>query len=241
MSLDAIAVVIPARNEERLLPAALNAVAIAALHPGLEAVRVLTVVVADSCRDRTAEVAARAGAEVVRTEGRNPGAARAAGVAYALEVLGTRGTWIASTDADSIVPAHWLGYHGARALEGWEAVVGTVELPPSELADRHALQYEAGRPAAAPWRHPHVHGANLGLTAGAYRHAGGFPPLDVGEDRALVGALHRLGHRVLRTDACPVLTSDRLRARARGGFARNLAALAGGLGEVSARPAEEKA
>jgi glycosyltransferase involved in cell wall biosynthesis len=226
-NVSAIAVVIPAHNEEDLLPAALHAVTVAARHPDIAALRVLTVVVADACRDRTARVAAEAGAEVVRADCRNPGAARAAGTEQALARLGTPGTWIASTDADSIVPPGWLAFQYARARQGWEAVIGTVELPPSPLAARHAVRYQATRPvSAAPWRHPHVHGANLGLTARAYRNVGGFPPLDVGEDRALVLALHQGGHRVLRTDECPVRTSDRLHARARAGFAHDLAALA---------------
>jgi hypothetical protein len=83
------------------------------------------------------------------------------------------------------------------------------------------------------YRHtdPHIHGANLGLTARAYRDAGGFPPLDVGEDRALVTALENRGYRVLRTPDAPVRTSARLHGRARGGFAAHLATLS----EPSAR------
>ncbi|WP_405591439.1 glycosyltransferase [Streptomyces sp. NBC_01190] len=258
MSVGTIAVVIPAHNEEALLPAALNAIAVAGRHPDLAGVRVVTVVVADSCRDRTAEVARRSGALVVTTNVRNPGRARAAGVGRALRAVGnpadpavpadpadladpaasadpavaareTDGTWIAVTDADSVVPPHWLAYHLARAAEGWEAVVGTVSLPvtaPASLAARHDVRYAATRPSdGSPWRHPHIHGANLGLTAAAYRAIGGFPPLHVGEDRALVAALDAGGHRVLRTEDCPVRTSARLRARARGGFGDHLAGL----------------
>jgi glycosyltransferase involved in cell wall biosynthesis len=227
----AMAVVIPAHDEETLLPAALDCVAAAAGHPELADVRVLTIVVADLCRDGTADVARRAGAAVVTTGWRNPGRARAVGADRALELLGARGlpgssTWLAATDADSRVPPHWLAFHRRRALEGWDAVIGTVELPDSPLAARHRVLYESSRPpTGAAWNHPHVHGANLGVTAAAYRDVGGFPPLDVGEDRALVAALERDGRRVLRTAECPVLTSTRLHARARGGFAAHLAGL----------------
>jgi glycosyltransferase involved in cell wall biosynthesis len=226
----AIAVVVPAHNEEVLLPAALDALAVAGRHPDLAGVRITTVVVADSCRDLTAEIAARAGAVVVPTRSRNPGRARAIGVERALRELGAPAdrTWIAVTDADSTVPADWLAYHHARAAEGWDAVVGTVEIPPCALSAPHRLGYEATRPAQGiAWHHPHVHGANLGVRARAYRGVGGFRPLDVGEDRALVAALDRHGHRVLRTPDCPVLTSARLRARAHGGFADHLATLPG--------------
>ena len=63
----AIAVVVPARDEERLLGGCLAAVRRAARHPGLHGVPVSLVVVADSCRDRTAAIARHAGAEVATT------------------------------------------------------------------------------------------------------------------------------------------------------------------------------
>lgn len=223
-----IAVVVPAHDEETLLPDALAAITAAARHPALTGTRVLTVVVADACRDRTAALARNAGALVVVTDCRNPGLARHAGVRHALERQARDGGpgWIATTDADSVVPPGWLAHQLARAHEGWEAVVGTVVLPPSPLAARHRALYEATRPAhGAAWHHPHVHGANLGVSAAAYLDAGGFPPLAVGEDRALVQALERREHRILRTAQHPVLTSARLHARARGGFGDHLSAL----------------
>ncbi|MFF9373454.1 glycosyltransferase [Streptomyces griseoluteus] len=231
MSAATVAVVIPAHDEERLLPAALTALARAARHPDVAAGRVLTVVVADACRDRTEAVARDAGALVVRTDCRNPGRARAAGVRHALERSCARPSalWIATTDADSVVPSGWLAHQLARAREGWQAVVGTVTLPlSSPLAAPHLALYEKTRPPrGTPWFHPHVHGANLGFAADAYLDAGGFPPLTTGEDRALVHALERRGHPVLRTSACPVQTSPRLRPRAHGGFGHYLSAMAG--------------
>ncbi|MEU9097954.1 glycosyltransferase [Streptomyces sp. NPDC048361] len=228
MRFEAVAVVVPAHDEEALLPAALEAVRTASGHPGLARVRVLTVVVADACRDDTARVARAAGAAVVTRDVRNPGLARAAGAAHALRALGTAAehVWIATTDADSEVPPQWLAHQLARAREGWEAVVGTVALPfASPLTHLHRARYEATRPPSGAWHHPHVHGANLGVTAAAYLAVGGFPPLSVGEDQALIAALRRGGHRVLATAACPVLTSARLQGRAHGGFADHLTSL----------------
>ncbi|WP_343241811.1 MULTISPECIES: glycosyltransferase [unclassified Streptomyces] len=226
MNVEAMAVVVPAHNEQLLLPRALNALEVARRHPALAGVRVVTVVVADSCRDATAALARQAGAEVVATTGRNPGAARAAGASHALEALGTpaAGTWIASTDADSAVPPDWLARQAEYAAQGWEAVVGTVRVehwPPDAdaLAARFEELYEVSRPPhGLPWDHPHVHGANLGVVAHSYLRVGGFSPLAVGEDRSLVAALECGGHRVLRTANLSVVTSARLRARARGGF-----------------------
>ncbi len=110
-------------------------------------------------------------------------------------------------------------------------MVGTVTVDARSpaargAAARHQRLYYATRPPDGPWLHPHVHGANLGVSAEAYVRADGFPPLPLGEDHALVAELDRRGHRVLRTSDCPVATSGRLRPRARGGFGDDLAALA---------------
>ncbi|MFF9705303.1 glycosyltransferase [Streptomyces griseofuscus] len=224
-----VAVVIPAHDEQALLPHALAALAVAARHPGLTGVRVRTVVVADTCRDGTAALAREAGAHVVTTDCRNPGMARHAGVHHALTrwAQSPADTWIATTDADSTVPPNWLAHQLDQARQGWHAVVGTVCLPPSSpLAAPHRARYEATRPAGGvAWHHPHVHGANLGVAADAYLDTGGFPALATGEDHALVKALEHRGHRVLRTTHAPVLTSPRLNARARGGFGDYLAAM----------------
>ncbi|MFH8573978.1 glycosyltransferase [Streptomyces sp. NPDC017993] len=228
-----IAVLIPAHNEQELLPRALAAVQTAARHPALADVHVLTVVAADACVDDTAKVAGAAGASVLHLGSQNPGKARAAAAQDALATLGAsaEATWIASTDADSAVPPHWLAFQLDQARAGWEAVIGTVTVTrwPSvpQLADRHHELYFASRPAGGePWRHPHVHGANLGVAAEAYQKVGGFPALPVGEDHALVSSLERNGHRVLRTPDCPVETSSRLHPRAVGGFGDHLAQLA---------------
>jgi hypothetical protein len=44
--------------------------------------------------------------------------------------------------------------------------------------------------------HQHIHGADLGVSAEAYRLAGGFPLLETSEDVALVDALHNVGARI---------------------------------------------
>ncbi|MEU3881192.1 glycosyltransferase [Streptomyces californicus] len=229
----AVAVVIPARDEEALLPAALASVRAAAGHPGVGATPVLTVVVADTCTDATAAVARAAGAQVVPVGFRNVGRSRAAGVLTALSFFGDvpGPVWIASTDADSTVRPDWLAHQLARAAEGWDAVVGTVTAdrwPPGKphLAARYHRLYETTRPPSGrPWHHPHVHGANLGVGSRAYTAAGGFPPAALDEDRGLVDALEGTGARILRTADCPVTTSTRTTPRAQGGFGDHLANL----------------
>ncbi|MEW2544230.1 glycosyltransferase [Streptomyces sp. NPDC047002] len=231
----ACAVIVPAHDEAATLPAtlrSLRAAALGARHTGAE---VLLVVVADACTDGTAELAESADALVVRVPFRNVGRARAAGARAALRRLSAHGDalWLATTDADTVVPAGWLAHQVHRARDGWDCVAGTVRLAPHPAlsparALRHEAHYFAGRPPGRAWRHPHVHGANLGVAADAYRAAGGFPPLAHGEDRALVDRIEAAGRRILRTDSCPVLTSARDDFRAPEGFGAFLARLPAG-------------
>ncbi|SCE81026.1 MULTISPECIES: glycosyltransferase [unclassified Streptomyces] len=228
--LAALAVVVPAHDEEALLPHALAALRRAARHPALPVrARVRVVVVADACADATAALARAAGAHVVQVDARNPGRARAAGTAAALGLFDEppERVWLASTDADSLVPANWLARQWRWGARGWDAVVGTVRPLGGDPALAGLLHREAALyRAAGGARHPHVHGANLGVRADAYLGVGGFPPLATGEDRALVHALESGGHRVLRTRRSPVGTSARLHPRASGGYGARLARLA---------------
>jgi glycosyltransferase involved in cell wall biosynthesis len=219
-------IVIPAHNEEALLPSCLDAVGLAAsLLPGLP---VQVVVVLDRCDDDSRSIVARHAAfTVVEIDAGNVGMARAAGVeaimTWAQQTPSDR-IWLATTDADSVVPPDWLIGQVDLANAGWEVVVGTVDVVdwsdhPDEVAPRWSASY---RPVE---RHPHVHGANLGCTAEAYLAAGGWPPLAVDEDVALLAAL--ADRRIVRTATLPVVTSARRDPRAVGGFGDTLRALAG--------------
>ncbi len=201
-------VVVPAHNEQEHLPACLARLRGA-----------LVVVVADACTDRTAEVARVHGATVVEIGARNVGAARAAGVR---EMLRLGASWVGTTDADTLVPPGWLDAQLGYAAQGWDAVAGTVTVRdwaghPHHRPDAYARHYASDR---AP-----VHGANLGFTAHAYVTAGGFPAIPTSEDRALVAAMERAGHRVLRTARVNVVTSARHRYRAPYGFGHLLSTL----------------
>lgn len=235
---DLIGVLVPARDEQELLPACLAALAVAAAAPELTGVAVAVVVVADGCTDATVERAVEAGVAVVARPGPqgNVGAARHAGALHLLADA-ARGrvpaerVWLASTDADSQVPADWLALHRTAAEAGLDAVLGTVavadwsgHLPGA--AGEFARSYDAWRAGGAGAVHPHVHGANLGVRGSTYLGVGGFPPEGADEDRGLVAALLRSGARVLRTPAGPVFTSARRVARARTGFGRDMALLA---------------
>lgn len=220
----AAAVIIPARDEERLLPRCLDALRVAA---ALVDVPVQVVVALDRCRDRSPQIVReRPWVTAVEVEAGNVGIARAAAAAEALQhgsAIPRAQFWLASTDADSRVPPHWLATQLALADEGWEAAVGTVVVDDwSEHSERTAAVWRgAYQPVEG---HPHVHGANLGLTAAAYLEVGGFPPLAAHEDVALVARL--AGRRVARTARHPVVTSARTASRARAGFGTHLRSLA---------------
>ncbi|RAJ39991.1 glycosyl transferase family 2 [Kitasatospora sp. SolWspMP-SS2h] len=223
----AVAVVVPARDEEELLGSCLTALHRALRHPRVRALPHRVVVVADACTDGTAEVARRYGAQVLELTAGNVGAARAAGSERAVDLalatgsaLAPAGVWLAHTDADSRVPSAWLARQLDHAALGWHAVVGTVRVTDwtgHRQATAGAFRRHYRHPAGAGG-HRHVHGANLAVRADAYRAVGGFAPLAVGEDRALVAALEAAGHRVRRIPDTPVTTSARRDPRAPGGF-----------------------
>jgi glycosyltransferase involved in cell wall biosynthesis len=224
-----VGVVIPAHDEQELLPSCLASLRLAIREiRRARGLQVHLVVVADACRDKTAEVARQAGAAVVSVGARCVGTARAAGVREVLRRtrrLDPEDVWLATTDADTLVPARWLREQVRYADLGWDAVAGTVRVEnwrghSPGVRSAFAKRYDAG---SGP--HPHVHGANLGFRASEYLRAGGFPSVRTGEDHALVAALHTAGGRVLRTRALPVVTSARREARAPLGFSHYLAEL----------------
>jgi glycosyltransferase involved in cell wall biosynthesis len=223
-SIARVAVVVPARDEERPLAGSLDAIARAAAR-----VRVpVTVVVAlDRCRDATADVVAtRPEVVAVRCEAGAVGRARGAGVGRALDRLRAHPrerTWLACTDADSRVPEDWLSHQLALADDGVDLVLGTVDLhgdSPGAGAVRWRREYSR---LVGPTTHGHVHGANLGVRASTYLAAGGFAPVCAHEDLLLTRAVTRLPDAVVvPTVAVPVATSDRRLGRAPVGVAADL-------------------
>ena len=224
-----VGVLVPAHDEQDLLPSCLASVRRAA--QALRGVPVHLVVVADACRDRTARVARRGGASVVSIDAGSAGAARAAGAREVLRLtrpLDPATVWLATTDADTLVPSCWLRQQVRHAGEGWDAIVGTIRVSDwsghrPETGSLFSQRYE--RFDTATGQHAHVHGANLGFRASAYLDAGGFPALPTAEDHALVAALTAGGSRVLRTRALPVVTSARRESRAPHGFSHYLTQL----------------
>lgn len=222
----AVLVVVPARDEERLIERCLAALrestALAAVsHPR---VTVHTVVVADACVDDTAALARSAGVQVVLSDAGRVGVARELGIAAGLAALGEpdlRRTWIANTDADSAVPPNWLAAQLDAADAGADVVVGTVRPDPADLTVEQDAAWAASHTTGRP--NGHVHGANLGIRASLHRDAAGFEPVDEHEDNLLVARLRASGAVVVASDDAEVLTSGRFVGRTPGGYAAHLA------------------
>ena len=175
----------------------------------------MVVVVLDQCTDATREIARDAGGLVVPVHVRNVGIARAVGADFALD-LGAR--WLAFTDADSVVAPEWLA---DQLDQQSDAVCGTVTVRHwGAYGARMQQHYE--RTYTDADGHRHIHGANLGVSAMAYRRAGGFKALTSSEDVALVEALGRTGARIAWSARPRVETSARKTFRAPLGFGATL-------------------
>jgi hypothetical protein len=134
--------------------------------------------------------------------------------------------WLATTDADTVVPPRWPQRQLAHAGQGWDVVLGTVTFADWSEHPPHVPAAFAARCASGDQPHPTVHGANLGIQASAYLAAGGFRSLRTAEDHALVAAATQAGCPVLQASDLTVQTSARRQARAPGGFSHPLRTLA---------------
>ncbi|REC94785.1 glycosyl transferase family 2 [Kushneria indalinina DSM 14324] len=210
-------VVVPAHNEEQHLPECLRSLCRAADHARGLGHEVTLVVVLDSCRDRSAAIAAEHGVTVVSMAAANVGMARHAGVL----ALPAGIDWLAFTDADTCVPDTWLSHqHGF----GTEAVCGGVHLNQwQRLSPDLRARYLTHR--RQNLKRQHIHGANLGISMAAYQRLGGFRPLRCHEDVDLIER-HLAAHGSMTwAPELRVMTSARCHARAPEGLGALLYAL----------------
>ena len=216
----ALAVVIPAHDEQELIGVCLDAIRVAVAAVRVRVGQVSVHVAADACTDQTTQIAQAAGAEVVVPGVRGVGAARASGVTRALAAhvdVPLRRLWIAHTDADSVVPANWLLHQLELAASGADVVVGTVRPDFRDLSPAQTTAWWATHvPGTA---NGHVHGANLGTRASTLVAAGGFEPVLEHEDVLLVDEARARGARLVASDAAWVQTSGRRVGRTAGGYA----------------------
>lgn len=216
-----IGVIVPAHNEEALLAPCLAALLQAARHVDLAGEAVRPIVVLDDCDDFSGAIARAYGVETLTLKARNVGIARAAGADL---LLADGARWLAFTDADSRVSPGWLV---AQLSLDADAVCGSIAVDDWRAHPLSVREYFRKTYVDADG-HRHIHGANLGVSADAYRRAGGFPPLTCSEDVALVDRLIATGAHIAWSAAPRVITSGRSASRARGGFGDTLSSWAAG-------------
>jgi len=229
----AVGVVVPVHNEQELLGSALASLTDAFDELSQGSLLLKAVVVIDACTDLSEEIASEWRVALERrchplaitlatSSAHNVGRARALGCAVLLDQwsrLDPARIWLATTDADSRVPRDWLTTQLGRHEAGVDQWYGRVSVADwseytGDARSRWQREYEN---ESEP-----IHGANLGFNAATYLEAGGFEPLDTGEDRALHRALVNLGALSHYDSAVRVVTSARRQARAPLGFAHAL-------------------
>jgi glycosyltransferase involved in cell wall biosynthesis len=219
-----LAVIVPARNEERLLPGLLAT--LAAQHDPE-----FTVVLVDNASsDRTASLARSAPRPVTVVSEASPGAGTAADTGFRYAIAhGAR--FLARTDADCLPAPDWTASVRRHFAAGAEMICGR-SIPRRDeqptRPERH-LYPALVRTAAlyGRWRRAHrsaefrtpfmlVHGHNLALTADLYERCGGTPRerlIDGAEDVTLLNRCRRVTDRIVRADDVVVESSlRRLRA-----------------------------
>ena len=225
-----IGVLIPACNEEELLPRCLDSVLIARARVCRASWVTCDIIVAvDASTDGTGAIAQTLPSEfaaVIDTDAGNVGHARAlAAEAALLRYTGPRERcWLANTDADCIVPPHWLEQQLEVAELHIQAIAGIIDV---DTFAEHSPQVEERFRATYCLRpdgsHPHIHGANLGVRADAYLRAGGWSKLATAEDHDLWRRIADAGCPRVSTVRIRVSTSGRRVGRAPMGFANALA------------------
>ena len=216
-----IVVLIPAHNEAQHLKACLLSVKRSLAYLQRHGLQGVVVVVADACTDLTPQIARQYADHVLVINARNVGEARRSGAQWLIE-YGV--DWIACTDADSQVPLNWLH---AQYLYQADVFCGIVRI--EDWGDYSSDVIKAFHATVPKDGHPHIHGANLGISRDAYLQAGGFLPATAHEDVALIRRCEQAGLRIARRIQPSVVTSARRDARAREGFGDFLLKLEGNI------------
>lgn len=191
-----ISVVIPALNEEELLGACLESLRAQECDFPFE-----IIVVDNSSTDATPAIARQYGARVIQEP--TPGIARARAAGFAA----ARGSIIASTDADTVLPPYWLARIREQFLVNPDAVgIGGIwEYVDGPAAMRLAVNKVVNRLMpliirTAPWLWS-FSGFNFAVRKKAYEACGGFNlDLRYGEDWDLGKRLRRVGRVIADLD-----------------------------------------
>lgn len=241
-------VVIPARNEEALLPSLLEALTrqtiLTRLFDQLEIVIVL-----NNTDDRSAHVAnlALAGMSQIRLtvldvhlppDQAHVGFARNLAMEIGSHKIGNSAGVILTTDADAVPADDWIEANLRSLQSGADLVGGRIvgdrqeeeKLGPKFLrrARLHARYADLCDELASlidplahdPWPRHHDHtGASLAVRNDVYRRVGGLDPLPFREDLGFVAKVQASGFRLCHPHDVMVTVSARTVGRARGGMA----------------------
>ncbi|WP_201590656.1 glycosyltransferase [Psychrobacter pulmonis] len=216
-----IAIVIPAHNEALTISKCLASVQ-TAIEQLPSTITATVLVVLDSCSDDTLTLVKHAGVDYLCCDYRCVGQVRDLGIRHA---IASGATWLACTDADSLVTAGWLtqqithiNHQPTAMICGVVSVDDWAHLTPQTRKDYIAhYQDKMG--------HRHIHGANLSFSSAAYLAVGGFAALPCHEDVDLVKKFEKQNFAITWSNRVRVITSSRLQARAAEGFAAFLANL----------------
>jgi len=211
-----ISVVIPARNEQALLPQTLQSIQSLTRKPDE------LIVVDNGSADNTAKIAQTYGAKVVYISTRGIGLARQKGLEKA------SGDIIAYTDADTVVPTEWLTkIEKAFAAPGVVGVFGTYKIHEGHWFFKLHMNHLQD-PLARFLYHlqfPMVPGANFAILRQPAIVAGGFPThFMMLEENEMARRLMNQGKVVYRPDIV-VVTSGRRGKEGLGIVSRYLVAL----------------
>src|SRR5262245_25245341 len=200
-----ISIVVPAFNEEKLLPGTLRSIRTATGAFEARGWATELIVCDNNSSDRTAEFARAAGARVVFEPLNQISRARNAGAAQ------SRGDWLVFVDADS-QPSRALFEEVAEAIEGGRCMAGgsTVAIDTDRAAVRAFVGAWNALSRACRW----AAGSFIFCEASAFREAGGFSAgLYAGEEIDLfrrfkvLARARRRGIAILHRH--PLATSDR--------------------------------
>lgn len=233
---DAVAVVVPAHDEEKTVEACVHGI-LAAARRSRRRLPVSVCVLADHCTDRTENLARHAAGDddlfsvVPQSRPRSLGAVRNLGSRAAVALLPrvpAERLWLLHTDADSAVPVTWIDDHLRHAFGRADAVAGRADVQDySAITARAQHRYqEHVRRGEHRFTHSHVYGANLGVRGDFFHAVGGFPDARTGEDHGLWLKLAEAGAAMRQPNDVRVRTSGRTQGRAPGGLAELLRTLA---------------
>lgn len=187
--IEAVGIVPSVRNEQVLLPAALDALHKATVQLPLE-VECRTAGALDDCTDGSAVIARQwtqgGWIEVIQRRFRSVGAARRAWRAALLQAwdgLDPTSIWLCTTDADSQVPPECSEEQLVRHAAGADLWTRRVEIADWSSHQPSTMTGWTEREVAP------IHGASMGFTTSAYLKAGGFPPSSAGRTASCIGPL----------------------------------------------------